>query len=335
MHYVGIDVSQATLDLALLDVEGQHLESAQCANEPKALIKMIGAWRKRHGLIVTECLVCLEPTGQFTNRILHALVKEQLPTWLAHAVDIQQSLGLQRGKTDQVDALRIAQYAFRFHDKVRLFTADHLRMSKLKQLLMKRRQLVESRMKLQVQLSTVNPHMEKDLRHTFDRMDRAQLRCIAGLIKKTEAMILEEIQKNPDIKRQYDLLISVPGIGMVLAANLIALTDAFTRFATARELVCHAGAAPFQHTSGSSVRGRTRTSRKANVHLKHLTHMAALVSIKRDPQIRAYYDRKRAEGKPGLCVINAIRAKVIHRAYAVLKRGSPFVMDSSAVSLVA
>jgi transposase len=299
------------------------------------LIKRIGAWKKQHGMDITQCLVCLEPTGQFTNLLLQALVEAGIPTWLAHANDIQQSLGLQRGKSDPVDALRIAQYAFRFRDKVRLFTADHLRMDKLKQLLMKRRQLVEARMKLQVQVSTVNPHMHQDHRSTFNAMDRVQLRCLTRLIKKTEAMILAEIELNHDIKDQYDLLVSVPGIGLVLAANLIALTDAFTRFTSARELVCHAGAAPFEHTSGSSVRGRTRTSRKANVHLKHLTHMAALVSIKRDPQIRTYYERKRAEGKPALCVINAIRAKVIHRAYAVLKRQSPFVMAPVAPPAVA
>ncbi len=205
-----------------------------------------------------------------------------------------------------------------------MFTADHLRMGKLKQLLMKRRQLVEGKVKLKIQLGNVNRHMHKDLRSSFNRFDKAQMRTIDRLIKKVEVMIEAEIKADPKVKRQYDLISSVPGVGPVLASNLLALTDAFTRFATPRQLACHAGAAPFESTSGSSVRGRTRTSKKANSWLKSLLHMASIVAIRHDEQLGAYYRRKVAEGKPRLCVINAVRGKIIHRVCAVLRKDEPY-----------
>ncbi|MBK7083306.1 MAG: IS110 family transposase [Flavobacteriales bacterium] len=164
-------------------------------------------------------------------------------------------------------------------------------------------------MKLKIQLGNVNRHMHKDLRSSFNRFDKAQMRTIDRSIKKVEVMIEAEIKADRKVKRQYDLISSVPGVGPVLASNLLALTDAFTRFATPRQLACHAGAAPFESTSGSSVRGRTRTSKKANSWLKSLLHMASIVAIRHDEQLGAYYRRKVAEGKPRLSAINAVRGR--------------------------
>lgn len=328
MKYVGIDVSQDHLDFALLNDEGRNEVSAQVGNDTKAITRLITGWRKKHGLDPAASLFCLEPTGHYLHLVLTVLVELQVPVWLAHPMDIKQGMGMVRGKSDKIDAIRIAEYARRFKDKARLFTADHLRMSKLKQLLMKRRQLVESKVKLKIQLGNVNRHMHKDLRKSFDQLDQAQIRTIDRLLKKVEFMIEEEINSDPQVKHQYELIRSVPGVGPVLASNLLALTDAFSRFSTPRQLACHAGAAPFESTSGSSVRGRTRTSRKANAGLKSLLHMASLVAIRNDEELSAYYKRKVAEGKPKLCVINAVRGKIVHRVCAVLRRNEAYVPRS-------
>lgn len=324
MKYVGIDVSQDHLDFALLNSAGEHVESVQVRNEERSITRLVKAWTKKGKLDLSQSLFCLEPTGHYSHLLLTVLVELQAPVWLAHPMNIKQGMGIARGKSDGIDAVRIAQYARRFRDQARLFTADHLRMGKLKQLLMKRRQLVEAKVKLKIQLGNVNRHMHKDLRPIFNRLDKAQIRTIDRLIKKVEVMIEVEISADPKVKRQYDLIGSVPGVGPVLSSNLLALTDAFTRFATPRQLACHAGAAPFESTSGSSIRGRTRTSKKANSWLKSLLHMASMVAIRNDEQLGAYYRRKVAEGKPKLCVINAVRGKIIHRVCAVLRKDQPY-----------
>jgi transposase len=73
-----------------------------------------------------------------------------------------------------------------------------------------------------------------------------------------------EIEAHPEVHQRFELICSIPGIGRVLATNLLALTDDFTRFSSPRQLACHCGVAPFEHSSGSSIRGKTRTSPKAN-----------------------------------------------------------------------
>lgn len=324
MHYVGIDVSHAYLDFALLSDEGHPIRTARIDNSRRAISHWIKELKRKDRVMLEQSLFCLEPTGHYSQLLLELLVKHKAPTWLAHPLHIKQSLGDQRGKSDELDALRIAQYAYRFRDKARMFTIDHLKMSKLKQLLMKRQQLVNAATKLKAQISHVNKHMHKDLCATFTRIDKAQLRKIQDLMEKLDHLIQVEIETHPEVHERYELICSIPGVGKVLATNLLALTDDFTRFNSPRELACHCGVAPFEHSSGTSIRGKTRTSPKANTWLKSLLHMSALVAVRNDPGLANYYKRKVDEGKPKLLVLNAVRAKLIHRVFAVIKKGEPY-----------
>lgn len=324
-HWIGIDVSSETLDVALLDEKGTHLESVQVSNERKAVLRLIKEWGKRHGVQPDKSLICLEPTGHYSRMMLKLVVEQAWPTWLAHPVDIQQSMGMKRGKNDKVDALRIAQYARTFREKTRLFGAQHLKLDKLKHLLTRRQHLVRSRAKYKAHISDLNRFMDRDIKSEFDRMDKRQSHLMDQLIAHVEHLIDAQIKGDPESKKQFDLLRSIPGVGPQLAAYLIAMTDGFTRFTTARELACHSGIAPFERSSGSSVRGRTQVSHKANKTLKTLLHMGAMSSVRSPGELQDYYKRKVEEGKKPMLVLNAVRNKIVHRVCAVIKKGEPYI----------
>ncbi len=323
-HWIGIDVSSETLDFALLDEKGTHLESAQVSNERKAVMKLMAQWRKRHGVEPSKSLICLEPTGHYTLMLLNLVVEQEWPTWLAHPLDIQQSMGIKRVKNDKVDALRIAQYARTFREKARLFTAQNLKLDKLKHLLTRRQHLVRVRAMYKKHISDLNRYMDRDIRKVFDQLDKRLIAASDRAVLRVEQLILAQIRGDQQSSKQYDLLRSIPGVGPQLAAYLIALTDGFHRFTHPRELACHAGVAPFERSSGSSVRGRTQVSHQANKTLKTLLHMSALVSVREPGELRDYYERKRAEGKKPILVVNAVRNKLVHRVCAVIRRGQPF-----------
>ncbi|MBK7753258.1 MAG: IS110 family transposase [Flavobacteriales bacterium] len=115
----------------------------------------------------------------------------------------------------------------------------------------------------------------------------------------------------------------------LLAAHLLACTEGFTRFATARRLACQAGVAPYEHSSGSSIHGRTRVSPQADRVLKTLLHMAALGVIARAGELQDYYKRKRAEGKAPMLVINAVRCKeAISNSCVAFERGTMILWKS-------
>ena len=326
-HWIGIDVSRATLEVALTDDTGKTEATISVRNGAKPLCALVKRWMKEFGIGQEDLLICLEPTSHYSNGPVRWLVELGLRVWLAHPSDIQRSIGCTRGKNDQVDALRIAEYARRFPDKARLYTPDRLKHEALRQLITRRNQLVRDRVKHQKQMSDLNRHAEAELRRSFDRFDKAQLRLLTKLIKEVDAMILEQIKKQPELQGKYELLLSVPGVGPVLASNLLAITEGFTRFKNPRALACHAGSAPYEFTSGSSIRGRTRVSPQANRGLKSLLHISALGCITRPGELKDYWTRKCAEGKPKMSVLNAIRNKIIHRVYAVIERGTPYEVN--------
>lgn len=329
---MGIDVSKATLEVALIDDTGTRMDASGVKNERRAIDGLLKRWSKQHGLVKAELLICLEPTSHYSNGVVRWLVESGLRVWLAHPADIQNSIGSTRGKNDQVDALRIADYARRFHDKAELYTADRLRFVELRQLITRRNQLVRDRTRHQLQRKDLDLAVERTLQRPFDRFDRLQLKLIEKLIAEVDDMIQRTIKAEPDLDRLHDLIRSVPGVGPVLAASLLAITEGFTRYNNARSLSCHAGAAPYEHTSGVSIRGRTRVSPKANQGLKTLLHISALGTITREGELRTYWLRKVAEGKPKMSVLNAIRNKIIHRVCAVVQRGTPYCPEPQALA---
>jgi transposase len=324
-HFIGLDVSKEGVDLSLKDRNGTVLAQENDLNDQKSVSKLIKNWQRTRGLVPQRTLACVEPTGRYSIIAVIALLELQVATWLVHPTDVLRSLGNIRGKSDKVDALRLCEYGLRFHDKARLFTQDHLRTRELKELLTLREGFVKEKSNHERQIKEVKRFCSPKYQQVHLSSHKTAAAMASKQIKKLDQLILQEIKCDPELKRLYDLLISVDGVGPVLAAHLIAITDGFLRFNDPRQLACHAGAAPFQYTSGSSIKGKTRVSKQSHPKLKSLLHMAALGVIQRSGELQDYYKRKRSEGKHAMLVLNAVRCKIIHRICAVVKRGTPYI----------
>jgi transposase len=105
---------------------------------------------------------------------------------------------------------------------------------------------------------------------------------------------------------------------------MIITTNEFKNISDPKKYACYSGVVPFEHTSGSSVRGRTRVSHFANKNTKRLLHMAALSIIRYHGELKTYWLRKIQEGKHKMVILNAIRNKLIQRVFAVVKRGTKY-----------
>jgi transposase len=332
-YWIGIDVSKDTLDLVLRNGKGV-LAEARIANSGKALKDLLKKWCKQFDLHQQEYLVCLEPTSYYVNIALQVLSEQGIATWLIHCNDLRQSLGMQRGKSDKIDARRIAEYGWRFQDKARLYTLDQIKMNKLRQLLTRRQKYTQLKAMFQRWSDDMVPYMDKDLQKGFRKDDKGVIEKFNELIKNTDQKILKVIQADAQIKEMFDLLKSVPGVGNVLAAHLLALTDGFTRFTDPRKLACHAGCAPFENRSGTSLKGRSKVSHHANHTLKSLLHMSVVSQLRLQGELRNFYDRKVEEGKHKMLVLNALRNKLIHRVCAVIKRGTPYELRTPLANVI-
>ena len=154
-----------------------------------------------------------------------------------------------------------------------------------------------------------------------DKGMEAVLRRIKEEIKAVERKAKDLIKADPVLARLHTLITSVNGIADITAIAIIVATNEFRKFSTARKFACHAGCAPFPHSSGTSVSGRTKVSHKADKRLKSLLHQCALAAISGKGDLRDYYQRKVKEGKHPLLVINAIKGKIIMRIYACVRDG--------------
>jgi len=183
---------------------------------------------------------------------------------------------------------------------------------------------MSDRGKYRGQLTDQEHFMSKeDYRKKSQRLKR-QISELDTSITEIEQEIKLLIDEDETLKRQHELLTSIDGIGEKVAVKMIVETNAFRDFNNGRQFCCHAGVAPFRYDSGSSIRSRNKVSNQADKSIKSLLHMAALVVATRmkEGDLREYYTRKVAEGKNKMSVLNAVRAKLILRMFAVIKNNN-------------
>lgn len=107
---------------------------------------------------------------------------------------------------------------------------------------------------------------------------------------------------------------------------MIAVTGGFTRFQNARQFCSFAGLTPYRYASGTSVRSKAKTSKRANQTMKALLHLAAVSAAThmKESEYRDYFERKTKEGKHVMCVLNVVRAKLVHRMFSVIRRDAEY-----------
>jgi transposase len=146
-------------------------------------------------------------------------------------------------------------------------------------------------------------------------------------LTELQRQIHDHIDRYPHLRQQRDLLTSIPGIGDITAFKLLAEIRDIHAFTSAPQLAAFAGLTPRQHTSGSSVRGKTRLSKRGNPHLRTALYFPAIVAQRHNPILRAFAQRLLAAGKSKLAVIAAVMRKLLHLVYGILTSGQPFDPD--------
>ncbi len=297
----------------------------QFSNDEKGIKKLIGVLKKQKGVDVDNTLVCMENTGIYGKRLSLILFEMQWFVWVETPVAIFRSMGLQRGKNDKVDAKRIALYAMKNQEQAKAWEAPRKEIAALRQLLNTREALIKAFKGLSVSIKEYKETGNKELSEMMKVSTSNTIKGIKKDIQKIEESIDEIIKNDSSLSNLYKLTTSIPGIGKITSTELICYTNEFKNYTDAKKLACYCGVVPFEHSSGTSVRGRTRVSHMANKPLKTKLHLCAIVAMQHDPELKNYYQRKVKEGKNKMSVINAIRNKLVHRVTAVIKRQTPFV----------
>lgn len=321
---IGIDISKNKLDACIIqdsnEKEHLYLQVTNCKRGIESIFKAV----KKFQAEPSELLFCFENTGVYGMHLCYFLQTKMVSYSMVPAIEIKRAKGLTRGKSDKADSKDIAFYAITHQHKLRFTELPERDLMKLKLMLAEREKLIKS-ISVFGHTKENEGFLPADIVKEVIKNNKQTLKLLQIQLNEIENLISDIIKTNPTIKSQYDLVTSVPGVGPQTAINLIVVTRCFTAFDNSRQLACYAGIAPFEYSSGTSVKGKTKVNNLANKKLKSLLNMAALSAKKYDKQLMDYYERKTKEGKNGMLVMNAIRCKIVSRVFATIKRQTPYV----------
>lgn len=320
--FIGIDVAKNWLDFSVLE-QSKQLFYVRVDNSHSGILSIINKL-KEHKIELKSCVFCMEHTGIYKNHLLDFLIKKKIAVWVETSIRIKQSLGMQRGKNDKIDSYRIALYAFRNRDSITLWQPPREEIKKLQYLITIRARLVSIIHQLKTPIKEAKGYVDAGLIKLETKACKSSIDAVEKDLLSIEKQIKEHIKLDPHLNNLFTIITSIDGVGPVVATNIIATTNEFKNFADAKKYACYAGVAPFEHSSGSSIRGRTRVSHMANKSIKKLIHMAALSAIQMKGELRDYYLRKVEEGKNKMAVINAVRNKLLLRIFTLVRQNRKY-----------
>jgi transposase len=321
--FIGIDVSKNELDFSVQ--QGKcFLYHKEIANEPLAIKAFIKELSGLPGFELIKAVFCMEHTGIYNNHSLTCLHQKKANICLEAATHIKKSLGNIRGKNDKIDSTRIAEYAYKNREELRLWAPKREVMQRLAHLSTTRSRLIKVEKSLKTPLKEYGTFVKKSVaRQNLEACSRS-LKGIKTDLERIEKDIDAIIASDPELKRLFSLATSVCGVGKVVATRMLITTNEFKDISNASQYACYSGIAPFTNESGK-FKGKGRVSHMANKKAKTLLHMAALVAIQHNPELKLYYQRKtNQEKKNKMSVINAVRNKLVARVFACVNQNRKY-----------
>lgn len=312
MHTIGIDMSKRSFHAAF-----DTSSVALFANSAEGVGSFLDALQAR-GMTPASTAIGVEATGAYhllfcarlTNAGWRVVVLNPLES---HRFALSQSI--RTVKNDRKDATLIRQMVGLGRGYPYYETEDTIAL----------KALIRERQGLVLMLTTIKEraeaHAVKQSAVTGTLHDGSA--AIAQAIRREIHVIGRRLERYAPETQQ--LLRSIPGVGSVTAATLVAFVGTVERFSTPEKLVAYIGLDCRVFESGSSVKGKGYISKRGNGLLRRTLWNAAFIARQRNPELRAYFEKKIVEGKPYAVALCAVERKLIHLIFAVWKRGTPFV----------
>jgi len=322
--FVGCDMSKSFFDVSFYQ-DNNPVYLGQFSNDIPGFKKMVRQLKKVSNVLKTSWFVCFENTGVYSKALVEWLISQQIPCREENALTISKSLGIRRGKNDKADSKDICKYGFEKRSSIEPTVLSKPGIIKLKKLLSRRDLLVRQKQGLLVSIKEQKLTLDPKLLGFLESQNQELLAVYARQIKELEKQIQQTIDEDEEMKTNNELAQSVVGIGLVNSAYMIAYTDNFSSFETSRKFATFCGIAPFEHYQSGNKKGIFKVSHIANKKIKSLLSNAVNAAIMYDSELTEYYQRKLGEGKAKGVVLNALKNKLVHRVFAVVKRQTPYV----------
>jgi transposase len=303
--YVGVDVSKARLDVALLPSG----ESFAVSNDEEGLDELLGRLED-----LRPALVVLEASGGFERPLVAALAAAGIAVAVVNprqTRDFARATG-KLAKTDALDAKVLARFAEAVQPTPRRPPDEEAQ--EFSAILARRRQIIQM-------MTAEKNRLGATASEAVARRIRAHIRWLEKELARTERDLDETIERSPTFKENETLLRSVPGVGPVLCRTLLAELPELGTLSS-KQLCALVGVAPLNRDSGT-LRGR-RTVWGGRGRVREALYMGALIASRYNPQIKEFYERLLAAGKPKKVALVACMRKLLTILNAVMRERTPW-----------
>jgi len=316
---VGVDVSKASLEVALLG--GEDSASRRFSNNEEGFEALLSWVEKKtdHSLEDSpkQVHVCLEASGGYQRPVARFLHERGLTVSVVNPkrTSAYADSQLTRSKTDKVDARLLARFCQR--EEPTPWEPTPSEQKSLKELTRGLEQLKKERDRLKNQIGqSENPTVTGSLESVLESINEQ--------IDQLEEAIDEHVESTDTLARNRDLLETIPGVGSTTAALVLAELGDHERFESARQAAAYAGLTPSHHRSGSSVHRKPRLSKVGSSRLRRALYFPAIAALRFNAAVEALGDRLAERGKEKMVIIGAAMRKLLHICYGVLKNQTPF-----------
>lgn len=304
-NYVGVDVSKNTLDIAIKQPEGHYLHK-RVSNNPAGFEKILS-------LLSTDCCVVMEATSSYYMPFAYFLHHNHIWVSIVNPLSVNHfcKMRMSRTKTDKKDAAMISEYGK--SEMPRLWIPKEPHLIELQQM----ERIVDNLTRQKTSISNqreafvCSGQMTDGVKAILEK----QLAYLESEIKIIEAGMYE-IAEGHHTELLTNLR-SIPSIGKRTSLMLLIITDGFTRFENAKELVCYVGLCPRLYESGKSIKGKSRICKMGMSRIRQLLYLCAMSAIKVNSNCKAMYERLKQRGKNGKLAIVAVASKLLRQAFAV------------------
>jgi transposase len=315
----GIDVSKDVLDVAARR-DGTRLETARFDNDAAGHRTLVRWLTKRSRTV----RVVLESTGTYSLDVALALHRAHgVAVMVANPRAVKQFTGalMQRSKTDMTAAAALREYAVRMPfvawqppaGEVLALRGIARRIAALVVERTRERNRLHAVQATAEQVAVVVNDIEVNIRHLERRLE----------LLTAEAVAL--VHEHAELARAFERLTSVPGIATHSAVQLLPELLVLPEDMTVRQWVAHAGLDPRACQSGTSVHKPARISKVGNAHIRRALFMPALVAVRHDPHVKAFFDKLVARGKKPIQAYVAVMRKLLHAIYGMFATETTFV----------
>jgi len=316
--WIGLDVSKDTLDVCLLR-ENAKTHFKQFSNEENGHTKLL-RWAQ-HLAPSQVCHFCLEATGSYSQEVALFLAQAEQAVSVInpariHCFGRSQAQG---NKTDKADARTIALFCRKEQPELWRVTTPEVRLlvALVRRLHAVQELLAQEKNRLQVPAQPVAVVASVQMIAT----------ALEAEVKRLQQQIREHLDQHGNLKRDAQLLQSIPGVGEITAWDILAELPDVSQFDSAQGVAAYAGLSPREHRSGSSVQRKTRLNKMGSSRLRKAMYFPAVVAVQWNPPVKAHFERLPAAGKFKMVALAAAMRKVLMICYGVLKHQKPFQAD--------